>query len=453
MKVWSGCWLLVAAWFAAAPFPCLAADVLKWDAARDRVDARIETWTVPQVLGRIAASTGWDIFLDPAITNRVTTSFTAKQTGEALGRLLGEYNYALVPETNGRSRFYVFRNSRAQATREIDPIAASIKPATNRIGNELVVTLKPGEKIEVLAKKLGAKIVGRADDQNTYRLRFEDDKAADTARASLGSDPAVESVDSNYYVSRPETAQAAGRAGGPLSLIPKASPNGQYTVVGLIDSAVQPKDGTFAEFLLPGVSVNETAAGTEGPSHGTSMAETILRGLSASSEEKSTTVRLLPVDVFGANGEQTTTFDIANGVYKAVNGGAMIVNMSMGGDGDSSFLYRTIKSAHDQGVVFIAAAGNEPVTTPTYPAAYPEVIAVTASDRTGNLASYANRGSFVDAIAPGGGLVTYKGQQYYVVGTSTSTAYASGLAAAIAERSKQNGASVEAAVRKALGPK
>jgi hypothetical protein len=439
----------VFAWLAAATLPCPAANLLKWDTSRDRVDAVIETWTVPQLLGRVAAATGWEIYLDPAITNAIPAKFTSKQQGDALRRLLGDYNYALVPETNGQPKFFVYRNSRAQATRAIDPIVAATKPATNRIGNELVVTLKPGEKIEDIAKRLGAKIVGRSDDQNTYRLRFDDNKSADTARAALEGDSAVEAVDSNYYVSRPEMAQALGTPGGPLALIPKALPDGKYTIVGLIDSGVQPKDGNFSDFLLPGASISEGASGG-GPSHGTSMAETILRALSMASEDKSTTVRLLPVNVFGENGETTTTYDIAAGVYKAVNGGAMIVNMSMGGEGDSSFLYKTIKSAHDQGVIFIAAAGNEPVTTPTYPAAYPEVIAVTASDRSGKLASYANRGDFVDAIAPGGGLITYKGQQYYVVGTSTSTAFASGIAAAIAERSKQTGAAVESSVRRTL---
>ena len=428
-----------------------AADTLQWDAARDRVDAVIETWTVPRLLQHVATATGWEIYVDPEITNRIPTKFSGKQTGDALHRLLGDYSYALAPETNAPSRFFVFRHSRDQATRAIQPLAAAPKASTNRIGNELVVTLKSGEKIEDLAKKLGAKIVGRSDAQNTYRLRFDDNKSADTARTALQNDSAVDSVDNNYFVSRPETAQALGTPGGPLALIPKASPDGKYTVVGLIDSAVQPKDGGFSDFILPGVSTGESPSGE--PTHATLMGKKILDELSAASEDKSTTVRLLPVNVFSAGAEQTSTYEIAVGIYKAVNGGAMIVNLSLGGDGDSSFLHTTITSAHDQGVVFIAAAGNEPVKTATYPAAYSEVIAVTASDRSGKLASYANYGDFVDAIAPGGGLVTYKGQQYYVVGTSTSTAFASGLAAAIAEQSKQNGRTLESSLRKSLAPK
>jgi len=106
--------------------------------------------------------------------------------------------------------------------------------------------------------------------------------------------------------------------------------------------------------------------------------------------------------VFSDGGEQTTTYDIAVGIYKAVNGGAMIVNLSLGGDGDSSFLKTRSSARTIRAWCFLAAAGNTPTTAPTYPAAYSQVIAITASDRSGNLASYANRGDFVDGIAPGG---------------------------------------------------
>lgn len=455
--------LVAAISFAGSP-AAFSADLLKWDAAADTVEARIETWTVPQLLQRVARATGWQIYLDPAITNRIPTRFTGKQPGDALRRMLGDYNYALVPEKEGPARLFVFRSSRDQATKAIAPVEADAKSAKGLIGNELIVTLKPGEKIEDLAKKLGAKVIGKADGSNTYRLRFDDDAAAQAARSDLANNPAVESVDSNYYVARPEDVKSLGSPGGPLGLSPKAAPDGKYTVVGLIDTAVQPKEGNFADFLAPGASASDTKSGGE-PTHGTSMAETLLKSLAAVNEDKSTSVRILPVNVYSEGGEQTTTFDIANGIYKAVNGGAMIVNLSLGGEGDSSFLHNTIVSAYNQGVVFVASAGNTPVDTPVYPAAYPEVISVTASDRSGNLASYANRATSVDVMAPGGSVVTYGNTQFYVVGTSTAAAYASGLAAGVAEASgsaaawaeaekrKQHSAAVEAAIRKMLAPK
>src|SRR5256885_9296322 len=86
-------------------------------------------------------------------------------------------------------------------------------------------------------------------------------------------------------------------------------------------------------------------------------------------------------------------------------------------------LFRSIiKSGAAQGVLFFAAAGNEPTTAPSYPAAYPEVVAVTAGTRDGAIASYANRGDFVDLAAPGTSLVFFNGTSWMVTGTSTSTA-------------------------------
>jgi thermitase len=91
------------------------------------------------------------------------------------------------------------------------------------------------------------------------------------------------------------------------------------------------------------------------------------------------------------------------------------------------------------------------VTTPTYPAAYPEVIAVTAGDRTGQIASYANRGDFVDLVAPGSSIVYFNGRPYYVTGTSAATAYATGLAAGLADGKKRTPAEIQAALQSLLG--
>src|SRR5258706_12709522 len=84
-----------------------------------------------------------------------------------------------------------------------------------------------------------------------------------------------------------------------------------------------------------------------------------------------------------------------------------------------------------------AAAGNEPVTTPFYPAAYPGVRAVTAIDN-GQLAPYASRGSFVSLGAPGSSIVPFGNMAYGVQGTSVSSAYTSGLAAGYLETSGGN---------------
>src|SRR5690349_13572393 len=76
----------------------------------------------------------------------------------------------------------------------------------------------------------------------------------------------------------------------------------------------------------------------------------------------------------------------------------------------------------------MASAGNQPVPYPTFPAAQPEVIAVTASYK-GQLAPYANYGNFVDVIGPGTVPVNYNNRSWVVSGTSPSSAWMSGWAA------------------------
>jgi len=71
-----------------------------------------------------------------------------------------------------------------------------------------------------------------------------------------------------------------------------------------------------------------------------------------------------------------------------VNHGATVLNMSLGGAGDSAILDDIIQQALAKGIVIFAAAGNQPVSTPTYPAALPGVNAVTALGAPGQLASY-----------------------------------------------------------------
>ena len=78
------------------------------------------------------------------------------------------------------------------------------------------------------------------------------------------------------------------------------------------------------------------------------------------------------MDVYGANRE-TTTWNVALGIVAAVNNGANLINLSLGSPVNSPVLQDLVASVAARGIVLFAAAGNEPVSTPFYPAAYPEV--------------------------------------------------------------------------------
>ncbi len=402
-------------------------NALIWHAKKGELEARVATMELAAALETIATQTGWRIFVEPGMKQTVAAKFGPKPAGEALKMLLGSTSFALIPQASGSANLYIFRQNQAAATERIQPRA----PAKT-IPNELLVQLKPGVRPETLAAQLGAKITGRIEKLNAYRFRFETEEAANTARRFLESNNDAANVDSIFVVERPQRPEAVNAAPLPALLL-KALPaaEGAALIVGLVDTAVQPSESP-ATWLLPGIGVAGHAklSDTE-PTHGTSMFETLLRAYGqVPTGQQTTPVRILPVDVYGAN-TSTSTFEVALGIQEAINAGASIINLSLGGTGDSKFLHGLIQQAHERGVLFIAAAGNTPVTTPTYPAAYPEVIAVTATDSKGQLANYANRGEFVDIGAPGGSLVQYGGKTYYVSGTSSASAYISGLAAGL----------------------
>jgi Subtilase family len=399
---------------------------LVWHRATDRVDADVRGMALWPLLEKIAVAAGWHIFVEPDTTHITSAKFKDLPSGDALKMLLGNLNFALVPRTNGAPQLYVFRTALKNATR---PVLAP--PAVPRhVPNELLVKLKPGTDADALAKLLGAKITGRNDKLGLYRLQFANADATDAALASLKNNPDVEAVDYNYVLDPPATPQLlANPPVGPVSLTLDPATTGDpcNPVVGLIDTGVQSLGSQLDPFMLKPISVaGDAAANASTITHGTAMAETILRAVSQSSGGKSP-VRILSVNVYGS-GETTTSWNVALGIQAAVDNGATVLNLSLGGPSDSAVLDSVIQQAIAAGIPVYAAAGNQPVSTPTYPAADTGVIAVTAVQGS-QLAPYANFGSFVSLAMPGASVVYLGGQAYLVQGTSPATAYATGVAA------------------------
>lgn len=424
-----------------------------WNAAQSRVTADIEGGSLYGTLKQIATATGWRVYLEPGVTRQVSAKFSELPPGDALRLLLGDLNYALVPDTNGSLRLFVFRTSRQNATQLVEPAERSRTgaPAGKVIPNQLIVRLKPGAKIEEWARLLGARVTGRIDSLNAYRLEFDSEAATEAARQQLAASSDVESVDNNYAIDRPPSGQPVSSQNLPppprLRLNPP--PADGRIIVGLIDTAVQPLGGNLDPFVLEAISVAGPArTDPNSPTHGTSMAGTVLRSLEEVTKG-GTAVQILPVDVYGAN-PSTSTFDVAKGVVMAVNSGAKVINLSLGSPGDDSLLRSVLLDVSKQNIPVFAAAGNEPVTTPVYPAAYPGVTAVTAVDH-GRIAPYANRGSFVSLGVPGTSVVYYQNQPYQVVGTSAASASAAGLAAGYMDATRSTPAQMKSFMSKNFG--
>jgi hypothetical protein len=403
------------------------------------VDAEIEAWPLPKLLDTLSDTTGWQVYVDPEARYTVSTRFHKLKPAEALRRLLGELNFALLPQTNGPARLFVYRNSVQDATQLVapPPRPKAEAPSAKPIAKELIVTVKPGTNIEDLAKKLGARVAGGIAGLNAYRLQFEDEAGVQKARSQLEGNSDVSSVDYNYAIERPARIEPLALSSAPpTSLRPKVTSASDQIIIGLVDSMVQANAANLKDFLLPQVSLMGNSEAPADLTHGTSMAETILRALSQTQQNSDgTKVRILPVDIYG-NSPNTSTFDVAKGIYTAINSGASIINLSLGSEGNSPFLQRLIQDSYKQGVLFVGAAGNQPLTTPVYPAAYPEVLAVTAGDRWGRIAPYANRGEFVDLVAPGANIVYFGDRAFLGTGTSFAAAWVSGMAAGFVSSGK-----------------
>ena len=410
--------------FAALCLSTLAADTnsLVWNKATDHVDADLRGMALWPLLEKIAVGAGWHIYVEPDTTHTTSVKFKDLPSGEALKRMLGDLNFALVPQTNAVPKLYVFRTELKNATQRV----LAPKPVIRHVDNELLVRLKPGTDADALAKLLGAKITGRNDKLGLYRFQFGDAAGTDAALGQLKGNSDVTQADYNYYFDPLPPAQAISSAPiAPLSLQLNPPGDSGKVVVGLIDMNVQSLGAQLDKFILPQVDVAGDVSTSTDITHGTAMAYNILTAI-AQASGGSSSVQIQPVDVYGGS-QTTTSWNVALGIQAAVDHGANVLNLSLGSSGDSSVLDGVVKLALADNIVIFGAAGNTPVDAPTYPGAIPGVYDVTALGQPGQLASYANYWSGDTMALPGTGFVYYGGTPYVVQGTSTATAFATGV--------------------------
>lgn len=179
---------------------------------------------------------------------------------------------------------------------------------------------------------------------------------------------------------------------------------GDGVTVAVIDTGITVVPDLKDTKFVPGYDfVNDRAEAFDDNGHGTHVAGTVAQstnngyGVAGIAYQAA----LMPLKVLSAQGGGTVS-DIAESIKFAADNGADVINMSLGGGGESQLMEEAIAYAHSKGVTIIAAAGNSGDNSASYPARYPHVIGVSALGPDGEMAPYSNFGAGVDISAPGG---------------------------------------------------
>ncbi len=209
--------------------------------------------------------------------------------------------------------------------------------------------------------------------------------------------------------------------------------------LAVIDSGIDLVHPDLADRLVPGLTlVAGTATAQDDNGHGTHVA-----GIAAADGGNAIGIaginwgaRLMPVKVLDSRG-QGDDADVAAGIVWAVDHGADVINLSLGGPCPSPVMELAVTYAYTMGVTVVAAAGNSGGPGVLCPAAFPTVIAVAATTADNTRASFSTYGPEVDLAAPGAviysTLWTPAGSGYgYKSGTSMAAPHVAGVAALLA---------------------
>jgi flagellar hook assembly protein FlgD len=216
--------------------------------------------------------------------------------------------------------------------------------------------------------------------------------------------------------------------------ITKGSSN---TIVAVIDGGVDITHPEFNGVIYKPYNAVNGSTYVDNDEHGTHVAGII--GALANGKGSvgvSTGVKIMPIDVF--SGEYASTTDIVEGIYYAVNNGAKVINLSLGGDSYSASFQEAVNYASSKNVTILAASGNDSSSYIAYPASYSKVLAIGSTNRYDSRSSFSNYGNTLDFTAPGESIYStlpVRNNYYgYMSGTSMATPVVSGIVSLMLSR-------------------
>jgi subtilisin family serine protease len=319
------------------------------------------------------------------------------------------------------------------------------------VPDEVIVEFSPNatpQSIDQLARRYN---LTRLESQSfpligstLHRWRIGDRRSVRDVVGALEDERIVASAQPNYIFTLQEDAtkiSSATRGDAAQYVLGKLQieqahqvATGKDIPVAVIDSEIDAKHPDLDRTIVK--SFDALGGEENPPQHGTAIAGAIaahgkLLGIAPG-------VQLLAARAFDDTPGRAkgTSFAIYKGLQWAADNGARVVNMSFVGPADPA-LHRMLAAAYEKDIVLIAAAGNAgPNSAPEYPAADPDVIAVTATDSNDGLFKMANRGLYIAVAAPGVEILALApGEAYQITtGTSVAAAHVSGIVALLLER-------------------
>jgi type VII secretion-associated serine protease mycosin len=336
-----------------------------------------------------------------------------------------------------------------QAKRLTSPQRArkAAKPAHDP--HTVLVRFRPGASKAAKDKALaGMRAQGAAAELPGGFVKVQTDEAAAAVAKRLAKDPAVAKVSLNYarrVAAVPNDTYYAGSQRYLTTLrLPQAwdvIKDASSQIIAVVDTGVDTGHPDLTGRTVAGYSaVSPGQAPTdydprtyEHGGHGTMVA-----GIAAANTGNAAGVagaawngRIMPIKVFDTEGNAYDDV-IAAGIKWAVDRNAKVVNLSLGGPGSTAVLQEAIQYAVGKGAVVVAAAGNSGLGEAMYPAAYPEVVAVGATDLNPEITDFSTWGDWMDVAAPGFAITSTYPRVAGNYATGDGTSFAAPLVSGVA---------------------
>lgn len=323
--------------------------------------------------------------------------------------------------------------------------------------DEVLFVLRPNvpqTDIQWVVRRFNLILIGEQRSEligtSVYRYRVPNGQDVPAAIRAITRDARVAYVQPNYLFERPnyvyqlKSSTSAAAGGASLQYVvdtlrlPEAHllARGERVPIAVIDSGIDANHPEIAGRITK--RFDAVGGPFQAHEHGTGMAGAIIAHAQLTGVSP-------PADILAArafapgqsSGASGTSFHVLQAMDWSTREGARVINMSFAGPRDP-MMTRAIQVAAARRIALIAAMGNEGPNAPvSFPAADPNVIAVTAVDRGGHLFDAATRGNHVAVAAPGVEVLLPAPQGGYQIasGTSVAAAHVSGIAALILERS------------------